>query len=259
MEEDLKRADRLAAIGKMAAGIAHEIRNPLASISGSIEILKDELGNAAPNQQLMEIILREVGRLNSLIEDFLLFTRPISPGKEKIHLNQLVEEILKMFANSSDFNPQIRLETRYRDDLFILGDPHQIRQVFWNLFINAAQAMLQGGELLVELRRNSSSLPFSKEQANGEISISDTGVGIGEDEIGKIFDPFFTTKERGTGLGLSIVHSILESYGGRIKVQSQKGSGTVFSVYLPLVEPAVEKPRDLSRASLPLSAGPPRH
>ena len=205
----------------------------------------------------MGIILREVGRLNSLIEDFLLFARPISPGKEKIHLNRLVEEILKMFANSPDFNPQIRLERRFRDDLFIQGDPHQIRQVFWNLFINAAQAMPQGGELLVELRKNSSSLPFSKEQANGEISISDTGVGIGEDEIGKIFDPFFTTKERGTGLGLSIVHSILESYGGKIKVQSQKGSGSVFSVYLPLVEPTVEKPRDLSRTSLTLSAGPP--
>jgi two-component system sensor histidine kinase PilS (NtrC family) len=257
MEEDLKRADRLAAIGKMAAGIAHEIRNPLASISGSIEILKDELGNTGPNKQLMGIILREVGRLNSLIEDFLLFARPISPGKEKIHLNQLVKEILKMFANSPDFNPQIRLETRYRDDLFIQGDPHQIRQVFWNLFINAAQAMPKGGELLVELSKDSSSLPFSKGQVNGEISVSDTGVGIGEDEIGKIFDPFFTTKERGTGLGLSIVHSILESYGGKIKVQSQKGSGSVFSVHLPLVEATVEKSRDLSRTSLTLSAGSP--
>ncbi len=251
MEEDLKRADRLAAIGKMAAGIAHEIRNPLASISGSIEILKDELGNAAPNQQLMGIILREVGRLNSLIEDFLLFTRPISPGKEEIHLNRLVEEILHMFSHSPDFNPQIRLETRFRDDLFIQGEPHQIRQVFWNLFINAAQAMPQGGELLVELRRNSSSLPFSKGQANGEISVSDTGAGIGEGEIGKIFDPFFTTKERGTGLGLSIVHSILESYGGKIKVQSQKGSGSVFSVYLPLVEHPVDQP-SISRRPSPL-------
>ena len=257
MEEDLKRADRLAAIGKMAAGIAHEIRNPLASISGSIEILKDEPGNTGSNKQLMGIILREVGRLNSLIEDFLLFARPISPGKEKIHLNRLVKEILKMFTNSPDFNPQIRLETRYRDDLFILGDPHQIRQVFWNLFINAAQAMPKGGELLVELSKDSSSLPFSKGQANGEISVSDTGVGIGEGEIGKIFDPFFTTKERGTGLGLSIVHSILESYGGKIKVQSQKGSGSVFSVHLPLVEATVEKSRDLSRTSLTLSAGSP--
>ena len=258
MEEDLKRADRLAAIGKMAAGIAHEIRNPLASISGSIEILKDEPGNTGSNKQLMGIILREVGRLNSLIEDFLLFARPISPGKEKIHLNRLVKEILKMFTNSPDFNPQIRLETRYRDDLFIQGDPHQIRQVFWNLFINAAQAMPKGGELLVELSKDSSSLPFSKGQANGEISVSDTGVGIGEGEIGKIFDPFFTTKERGTGLGLSIVHSILESYGGKIKAQSQKGRGSVFSVYLPLVEPTVEKPRDLGRISLKPSTGRPQ-
>ncbi len=259
MEEDLKQADRLAAIGKMAAGIAHEIRNPLASISGSIEILKDELGNSASKQQLMGIVLREVGRLNSLIADFLLFARPISPGKEKIHLGQLVEEILKMFANSPDFNPRIRLETRFRDDLFIQGDPHQIRQVFWNLFINAAQAMPEGGELCVELRKNSSSLPFLKGQTHGEISVKDTGVGIGEEEIGKIFDPFFTTKERGTGLGLSIVHSVLESYGGKIKVHSQKGNGSVFSVYLPLVDPDFDRPQGLVQTALPVVAGPSSH
>lgn len=145
MEEQLKRSDRLAAVGKMAAGIAHEIRNPLASISGSIEILKDEVGNSGPNQQLMGIILREVGRLNSLIEDFLLFARPISPGKEEIHLNGLIEEILEICTHSPDFYPQIRVETHFRDELFIQGDPHQIRQVFWNLFINAAQAMPEGG------------------------------------------------------------------------------------------------------------------
>jgi two-component system sensor histidine kinase PilS (NtrC family) len=233
MEEHLKRADRLAAIGKMAAGIAHEIRNPLASISGSIEILKDELGTSSPNQQLMGIILREVGRLNTLIEDFLLFARPIFPGKEKIHLNRLMEEILSMFCNRPDFNPQIRLETCLQDDLYTQGDPHQIRQVFWNLLVNAVQAMPEGGRLRIELKKNSSA-PFSSEQSFGEISVGDTGMGIREEDMGKIFDPFFTTKEGGTGLGLSIVHSIVESYRGKISVRSKWGEGTTFAVYLPI-------------------------
>jgi two-component system sensor histidine kinase PilS (NtrC family) len=234
MEEHLKRADRLAAVGKMAAGMAHEIRNPLASISGSIEILKDELVSSAQNQQLMGIVLREVNHLNTLIADFLLFARPFSPGKEEIHLNRLIEEILQMFTRGPDFNRRIRLETQFEDDLHIQGDPHQIRQVFWNLFINAAQAMPGGGTLRVVLRKNSSPPAPSGGRILGEISVIDSGTGIGEEEREKIFDPFFTTKERGTGLGLSIVHSIVEGYGGKVTVQSQPGQGTTFSVFLPL-------------------------
>jgi len=234
MEEHLKRADRLAAVGKMAAGIAHEIRNPLASISGSIEILKDDPGSSPQNQQLMGIVLREVNRLNTLIADFLLFARPFSPGKEKIHLNHLIEEILQMFTRGPDFNQRIRLETQFQDDLHIQGDPHQIRQVFWNLLINAAQAMPEGGTLRVELRKNSSPPATSGGQTHGEISVIDSGTGIGEEELEKIFDPFFTTKEKGTGLGLSIVHSLVEGYGGKITVRSQLGMGTTFSVFLPL-------------------------
>jgi two-component system sensor histidine kinase PilS (NtrC family) len=234
MEEHLKRADRLAAVGKMAAGIAHEIRNPLASISGSIEILKDDPGSSPQSQQLMGIVLREVNRLNTLIADFLLFARPFSPGKEKIHLNHLIEEILQMFPHDPDFNRRIRLETQFQDDLHIQGDPHQIRQVFWNLFINAAQALPEGGTLRVELRKNSSPPAISTGRVHGEISVIDSGTGIGAEDLEKIFDPFFTTKERGTGLGLSIVHSLVEGYGGKVTVQSQPGKGTTFSVFLPL-------------------------
>ncbi len=234
MEDHLKRADRLAAVGKMAAGMAHEIRNPLASISGSIEILKDELGSSPQNQQLMGIVLREVNHLNTLIADFLLFARPFSPGKEEIHLNHLIEEILQMFTRGPDFNRRIRLETRFEDDLHIQGDPHQIRQVFWNLLINAAQAMPEGGTLRVKLRKNSFPPGVSDGRAHGEISVIDSGTGIGSDDLGKIFDPFYTTKERGTGLGLSIVHSIVEGYGGKVTAQSRPGKGTTFSVFLPL-------------------------
>ncbi len=255
MEDHLKRADRLAAIGKMAAGIAHEIRNPLASISGSIEILKDELGSSPQNQQLMGIILREVNHLNSLIADFLLFARPISPGKERIHLNHLIEEILQMFTHGSDFNRRIRLETQSQGDLYIQGDPNQIRQVFWNLFINAAQAMPAGGTLRVEMRKNSMPAPFLDGRGYGEISVTDTGRGMGEEEMGKIFDPFFTTKERGTGLGLSIVHSLVEGYGGKVTVQSQPEKGSVFSVYLPLAEASGHQTRSLERTPGQIPAG----
>jgi len=242
MEEHVKRSDRLAAIGKMAAGIAHEIRNPLASISGSIEILKEELGGSTQNQALMGIVLREVHRLNSLIADFLLFARPISPGRERIHLNRLIEEIFQMISHSPDFNVLIHLDTEFEDELYIQGDPNQVRQVFWNLLINAAQAMPKGGMLRVRLRKGSSGGLLPGGRSYGEVSVIDSGSGIGEEEIGKIFDPFFTTKEKGTGLGLSIVHSIVESYGGKIAVQSQKGQGSVFSVFIPLADPSPAVP-----------------
>jgi two-component system sensor histidine kinase PilS (NtrC family) len=237
MEEHVKRSDRLAAIGKMAAGIAHEIRNPLASMSGSIEILKEELGDSPQSQALMGIVLREVHRLNSLIADFLLFARPISPGRERIHLNRLIEEIFQMLGHSPDFNSLIRLETQFEDDLYIQGDANQVRQVFWNLLMNAAQAMPEGGLLRVRLRKAFPRAPLPGGRSYGEVSVIDSGMGIGEEVIGKVFDPFFTTKEKGTGLGLSIVHSIVESYGGKITVQSQRGRGSVFTVVLPLAEP----------------------
>ncbi len=233
MEEDLKRADRLAAIGTLAAGMAHEIRNPLASISGSIEILKEEIDGAVQHQQLMDIILREVGRLNSLIADFLLFARPTPPGKELIHLNGIVEEVLKVFVHSPECGPEIRMATHFQDEIYLPGDAQQIKQVFWNLIINAAQAMPTGGELRVEIRRRSSP-PDPEEPPQGEIVISDTGTGIEEEELDKIFNPFFTTKEKGTGLGLSIVHKIVDSYGGKILVRSQVGQGTTFTIYFPI-------------------------
>jgi two-component system, NtrC family, sensor histidine kinase PilS len=233
MEEDLKRADRLAAIGSMAAGMAHEIRNPLASISGSIEILKEELGNSPEHQQLMEIILREVGRLNSLIGDFLLYARPAPRAEGTIHLNGAIEDILKVFAQSPNCGPGIRIVTLFHDDLTVPGDARQMRQVFWNLFNNAAEAMPGGGELRVELRRLPAPLPVTDHPNPCEVSVTDTGAGIAEDVIGKIFDPFFTTKDKGTGLGLSIVHSILSTHGAKIQVQSRLGQGTTFTLFFP--------------------------
>jgi two-component system sensor histidine kinase PilS (NtrC family) len=234
MEEELKRRERLAALGSLAAGMAHEIRNPLASISGSIEIMKEELGESSAHNQLMNIVLREVGCLNSLVADFLLFARPEPPGKDVINLNEAVEEILKMFGNSPDCHAEIRINRNFQDPVTLRADAQQIKQVFWNLLINAAQAMPKGGDLTVEIRSRLPILDHPDQPPQCEITVSDTGAGIAENEIGKIFDPFFTTKENGTGLGLSIVHRIVENYGGKVWVRSQTGRGTTFTIYLPI-------------------------
>lgn len=250
MEEDLKRADRLAAVGELAAGMAHEIRNPMASISGSIEVLKDEMSTSTQGRHLMDIALRELNRLNTLIADFLLFARPVSKGKEVIQLNEIVEDTLNIFANSTEYNPEIRFITRFQEDLIMEGEPQQIKQVFWNLFLNAVQAMPDGGELSIELRKSHSTTasqvlqqpspplppPLSHGEGSllGEILVTDTGMGIDEKDLGKIFNPFFTTKTGGTGLGLAIAHRIVEAHGGKITVRSQPGQGTTFIIYFPL-------------------------
>ncbi|MGQ9694781.1 MAG: ATP-binding protein [Thermodesulfobacteriota bacterium] len=232
MEEDLKRADRLAAIGTMAAGLAHEIRNPLASISGSIEILREEMDGSGQSHKLMDIVLREIGRLDSLIADFLLFARPSSPQKNLVHLNKIINELLQVVSNSPECRPEINFFTKFEEEVYLLGDEQQLKQAFWNLLINALQAMPGGGEINITLRRFFAN--DQKEPGQAEIIISDTGVGIKESDLDKIFNPFFTTKEQGTGLGLSIVHRIIEVHGGKISVQSRPNKGTIFRITLPI-------------------------
>ncbi len=232
MEEDLKRADRLAAIGTMAAGLAHEIRNPLASISGSIEILKEEMDGSRQSHKLMDIVLREIGRLDSLIADFLLFARPSSPQKSLVNLNKIINELIQVISNSPECRPGVNFFTKLEEEIYLLGDEQQLKQAFWNLLINATQAMPKGGEINITLRRLFPS--EEKEPRQVEIIISDTGIGIAESDLDKIFNPFFTTKEQGTGLGLSIVHRIIEAHGGKITVQSQLNKGTIFRLTLPI-------------------------
>jgi len=232
MEEDLKRADRLAAIGTMAAGLAHEIRNPLASISGSIEIMKEEMDGSGQSPKLMDIVLREIGRLDSLIADFLLFARPSSPQKNLVHLNKIITDLLQVIKNNPECRPSINFFTKFEEEIYLLGDEQQLKQAFWNLLINALQAMPNGGEINITLRRVYST--DQNEPGQVEIIISDTGMGIAESDLDKIFNPFFTTKEQGTGLGLSIVHRIIEGHGGKITVQSQLNKGTIFRITLPI-------------------------
>ncbi len=232
MEEQVRRQERLASVGSLAAGIAHEIRNPLASLSGSIQVLQGELDLKGDNKHLMEIVVRETDRLNLIITEFLEYARPKTGTDDCIPLPALLNETCTLLKNSRDFIPGINVECHVDAAITIQGDARRLRQVFWNLLINANQAMPEGGTIRL------SATPFASTE-NGsvwcEIIVADNGPGIAPDHIKKIFDPFFTTKESGTGLGLSIVHRIIEDHGGTISVESTPGRGTTFRVRLPMM------------------------
>lgn len=229
MEGQLRRVDRLRALGELAAGMSHEVRNPLASISGSVQVLKDNLTLNGDNEHLMEIVIRETDRLNALVTDFLLFAKPAAK-MARIDLNALVQETLDMFRNSPE-SKNIDIRAELEDNLAVEGDNRQLKQVFWNLFLNASHAMPAGGKLIINARRKS--LAFNPRSDSLEITVSDTGGGIALDIIEKIFDPFFTTKDYGTGLGLALVHRIIEGHKGEIEVKSKEGEGTSFRIILP--------------------------
>jgi two-component system sensor histidine kinase PilS (NtrC family) len=241
MEEQMKRGDKMAAIGVLAAGMAHEIRNPLASLSGSIQMLKSELTLNDYQQHLMEITLRESERLNALITDFLLFAHPPQIHKTLYPIGRIINETVDLFIHSPSFHDGIRiLRPNGHEEIRISIDPDQMKQVFWNLFINAAQAISDGGEIRIQMGKGNAwegaSLPVSpplREKEWVKISIADSGNGIAPEEKEKIFEPFFTTKENGTGLGLSIVHKIIENHNGLIKVESELDRGATFTVFLP--------------------------
>ena len=242
MEDQMKRVDKMAAVGLLAAGMAHEIRNPLASLSGSIQMLKSELTLDPSQQRLMEITLRESERLNALITDFLLFAQPPQTHKIPWEMWKIVEETIDLFTHSPSFHEGIRIRRPgVRDNTQVLIDPDQMKQVFWNLLINAGQAMSDGGEIRIDLDKRNEAfwgtlLPLPTPQTGRDwvkISVTDSGQGIPPQEKEKIFEPFFTTKERGTGLGLSIVHKIVENHNGVIKVESEVGKGSTFTIFLP--------------------------
>lgn len=243
LEEQLRRADRLKALGELSAAIAHEIRNPLASISGSIQVLREELDLTSDDAHLMEIVLRETERLNSLITDFLLFARPVHCRKEEVDICEVVGETIDVFRNSPDAR-HIDIRSSVCRNLRVRGDTRQISQVFWNLLVNAAQAVEGEGVVEVSARavtaggREAAVAAGDGRAPSGfvEISIRDTGRGMSAETAESIFDPFFSTKDGGTGLGLAIVHRIVESHGGTIDVASTPGEGTEFKVRFPLVE-----------------------
>ncbi|MEJ2428734.1 MAG: ATP-binding protein [Deltaproteobacteria bacterium] len=236
MQEQVRRMDRLAVAGELAAGIAHEIKNPLASLSGSIQMLRDEVEFGPMQQRLMDITMREAERLNALVNEFLLFSRPEKAVDQSVDVNEAIKSTLEMMKNSPDLSRPISIEKDLTDNLWVYIDAQRLQQVIWNLVLNAVQEMKNSGRLTITtaVRTNQSGADDKRELA--EISIADTGPGILPENQGKVFDPFFTTKDQGTGLGLTIVHRIVEDYGGKIFLESDGRSGTTFTLHLPLAE-----------------------
>ncbi len=246
MQEYIQRMDRLAAVGRLAAGIAHEIRNPLASISGSIQVLRKDLDLQEENRRLMDIIVRESNNLSHLISDFAQFVKPVKHEKEMVVLKDLVDDVLAMFQNSPEAKAIASIRQTIDTTTTVWTSPQLITQVLWNLIINAAHAVDSGrGTIVISAREMESGfqppmdLQRFKDAADGgagwlELKVEDNGKGIPETDIDKIFDPFFTTKDSGTGLGLSIVHKIIQELGGTIAASARPDQGTVFCMYLPL-------------------------
>lgn len=230
MEAHIKRVDKLAAIGEMAAVIAHEVKNPLASMTGSIQILKDEISITPVTQKLMQILLREADRLNAMTNDFLLFARPGSGKSGPVELSSAIEETLELFQQDAVCQNRIRVVRHLVPDIWIQMDSKHMRQILWNLLLNAAEAIKIKGAGTIEV-----SVKIAEDLA--QVAVKDDGRGISEENLKKVFDPFFTTKAHGTGLGLSIVHRLLESYDGHLDVKSREGLGTTFTLYLKRIDP----------------------
>jgi two-component system sensor histidine kinase PilS (NtrC family) len=227
MEAQLRRTDRLAAIGQLAAGIAHEIRNPLAAISSSMQLLREEAALSQGDRRLLDIVLQEAERLKLISGQFLDFVRPKFASSRTLELNSLLEEMTFLLEKSSDHASRSRISfEKSPSPVYLQADPDQIKQMTWNISLNALEAMPQGGELNIRLK--------DQRKMNSSILLEflDQGEGIAPDQMEHIFDPFYTTKEGGTGLGLSIAQKIVHSLGGRIEVESRLGKGTTFRVFL---------------------------
>jgi len=224
LEDEIKKKEKLAAIGELSSNIAHEIRNPLASLKGSIEMLKEDSVSINYKERLMDIALKEMERLNNIITDFLTYSRPTLPVFQTFDLRELLDETIELLQNIDHNKGLIAIRKNYSSPLLVHADPQKIHQVFWNLGLNAIEAMPEGGELVINAANTDDSI---------SITFHDSGYGIDGKDIERVFYPFFTTKEHGTGLGLAIAYRIIDEHKGRICVKSTSGIGTSFEIILP--------------------------
>jgi two-component system sensor histidine kinase PilS (NtrC family) len=232
LERDARLRQRLAAVGEMAAGIAHEIRNPLASMSGSIQILRQELPLTEDQAQLMDIVLRESERLNDTIRSFLAYARPQRFSIARLDVRRVLNDAALLLRNSSEVLEGHVIDVRVPPtEVAFEADENQIRQIVWNLATNGLRAMRSGGRLTLGARIDPG---VDGSQESVVLEVSDEGVGIPAEELDAIFQPFRGTFSKGTGLGLAIVHRIVSDYGGEIHVSSTPGKGTTVSVRLPV-------------------------
>ncbi|MDD9304929.1 MAG: GHKL domain-containing protein [Desulfobacter sp.] len=221
-QEHLKRVEKMSAVDEMISGIAHEIKNPLASLSGSIQLLKDETQQGSDENRLMQIILRETDRLKQIVNDIRLISKPGRANAKIVNMAQSIEDVKALFLNTPHWKSRIQLITKLEKELCVSIDPVHLQQILWNLIKNAAEAIEGQGKIIITLN--------SPRNKRIYLTIRDTGKGIDEKQARHIFDPFFTTKQEGTGLGLSIIHRIIDAYEGMIDFESIPEKGTLFTL-----------------------------
>lgn len=235
MELALKRADRLAALGELSARMAHEIRNPLAAISGSVQLLAGHGALREDEARLLSIVLRESDRLNGLISEFLAYARPTPPLLAPFDLVPFIRDLVTLLAGDPRFD-KIEIQTSLPANLTLLADQRQLQQVLMNLLQNAAEAMSSGGQIAliagVQQAIDDNGTKFSLIR----LAVEDHGCGLDPETRQHLFEPFWTTKPTGTGLGLATVYRIIESHGGTIQAEDRDGGGTVFTILLPVIE-----------------------
>jgi two-component system sensor histidine kinase HydH len=225
LQEEIRRKEKLAALGGLAAGIAHEIRNPLSSIKGLASFFGSKFAEGSEDKEAAAVMVREVDRLNRVISELLEFARPSELKLNPTEVNELLEHSVRLVQQDA-ITKKIDINLSKGDNLpLALLDPDRFSQCLLNLYLNAIQAMDEGGVLSIRSLKG--------DNDHIKIKIADTGKGISQDDLSKIFDPYFTTKPSGTGLGLAIVHKIIEGHEGSIKVTSTLGKGTVFTIFIP--------------------------
>lgn len=228
LEYSARQNEKMAAVGGLAAGIAHEIRNPLAGISGSVELLSQTTSND-DDRKLMKIILREIDRLNNLITEFLEYSRPETPPVDKMDLGPVLTEVLDAIKNDTKLRADTVQVVEFAAELVILGKRDKLKQVFLNIILNSYQAMNDNGLAKAPVIKVTGFI----EGDLVKIKISDSGCGMSESTRKKMFEPFHTTKPKGTGLGLAVTHKILEGHGAKVYVESEQGVGTEFILTFP--------------------------
>lgn len=227
MRDRIRKADRLAAIGELSAGIAHELRNPLASINGSIEMLASDLKLSGENRRLMELIMRESDRLERIISDFLEFTRITPPTRRETSLYDCLKDVLLLLQNNIEKSSGIDLDVENKvHEMIVKADEDQLRQVFTSLVVNACEVMQDGGTLRIVVEQ--------EKPGSVRIAFIDEGPGVAGEDIDRLFEPFFTTKDGGTGLGLAIANRIVVAHGGVLEFKNCRGGGAEFTVVLPV-------------------------
>ena len=246
MEESIKRTDRLAAVGRVGAGLAHEIRNPLGAMRGAIQVLESNTPPESVQADLMKIIMRESDRLNSIITNFLSYAKPKVGSFSEIDAGEAIRETVKLLRHSPEVTgSHIIRETLPPNPIFVSADSTQLKQVFWNLARNSINAMPDGGEISIRLE----TLPNNRVQ----FVFEDSGVGMSPEQVERLFEPFSNSTSGGTGLGLSIVYQIIRDHDGVINVRSFEGEGTVITIILPRAskQAAADKPENIHDTAEP--------